>query len=232
MGYASQSGRARTSATNPQAHAICDRCVSLYLITNSFNGKTYVGVTKHVVLQRRLSEHFAAAKRYTLNGHFQRALRKYDKSMFSIKLLAKYATRKEAYDAEIEYIKIYKPDYNSTLGGDGAKGHKSTEKVRKTNKLIHTGNKYRLGATHTPDVKERLKAKALENFEKFQEYMHLGPKKSSKPVICLDDGNLFSSASEAARFYNTSKSALIELCLGKNHRQTVKGLRFKYQDAA
>jgi hypothetical protein len=26
MAYASQSGRARTSATNPQAHAVCDRC--------------------------------------------------------------------------------------------------------------------------------------------------------------------------------------------------------------
>jgi hypothetical protein len=26
MGYASKAGRARTSATNPQAHAICDRC--------------------------------------------------------------------------------------------------------------------------------------------------------------------------------------------------------------
>lgn len=26
MAYASQSGRARTSASNPQAHAICDRC--------------------------------------------------------------------------------------------------------------------------------------------------------------------------------------------------------------
>lgn len=26
MAYASQAGRARTSATNPQAHAICDRC--------------------------------------------------------------------------------------------------------------------------------------------------------------------------------------------------------------
>ena len=26
MGYASQSGRARTSAKSPQAHAICDRC--------------------------------------------------------------------------------------------------------------------------------------------------------------------------------------------------------------
>ena len=26
MGYASQAGRARTSARNPQAHALCDRC--------------------------------------------------------------------------------------------------------------------------------------------------------------------------------------------------------------
>lgn len=26
MGYASRSGRARTSSTNPRAHAICDRC--------------------------------------------------------------------------------------------------------------------------------------------------------------------------------------------------------------
>jgi hypothetical protein len=26
MGYASQAGRAKTSSTNPQAHAICDRC--------------------------------------------------------------------------------------------------------------------------------------------------------------------------------------------------------------
>ena len=30
MGYASRSGRARTSATNPQAHAICDRCAFRY----------------------------------------------------------------------------------------------------------------------------------------------------------------------------------------------------------
>jgi hypothetical protein len=30
MGYASRSGRARTSSTNPQAHAICDRCSFRY----------------------------------------------------------------------------------------------------------------------------------------------------------------------------------------------------------
>lgn len=30
MAYASKSGRARTSSTNPQAHAICDRCGGRY----------------------------------------------------------------------------------------------------------------------------------------------------------------------------------------------------------
>ena len=30
MGYASRSGRARTSSTRPQAHAICDRCAFRY----------------------------------------------------------------------------------------------------------------------------------------------------------------------------------------------------------
>lgn len=30
MAYASRAGRARTSATNPQAHAICDRCGGRY----------------------------------------------------------------------------------------------------------------------------------------------------------------------------------------------------------
>ena len=30
MGYASRSGRARTSSRNPQAHAICDRCGARY----------------------------------------------------------------------------------------------------------------------------------------------------------------------------------------------------------
>jgi hypothetical protein len=34
MGYASQSGRARTSSKNPQAHAICDRCGFRFNHTN------------------------------------------------------------------------------------------------------------------------------------------------------------------------------------------------------
>jgi len=55
-----------------------------------------------------------------------------------------------------------------------------------------------------------------------------GPQKISKPVICLDNNEVFASASEAARQFKLSKSAIIELCLGKNGRKTVGGLQFKY----
>lgn len=55
-----------------------------------------------------------------------------------------------------------------------------------------------------------------------------GPIKNAKPVVCLDDELQYLSASSAARHYNIPKSAIIELCLGKNNRKTVGGLRFKY----
>jgi hypothetical protein len=55
-----------------------------------------------------------------------------------------------------------------------------------------------------------------------------GPIKNSRKVLCLDDGKIYQSASEAARIYNVAKSAVIELCLGKNNRKTVGGLKFKY----
>jgi hypothetical protein len=55
-----------------------------------------------------------------------------------------------------------------------------------------------------------------------------GPMAISKKVLCLDTGEEFYSASEAARHFDVSKSAVIELCLGRNGRKTVGGLRFQY----
>lgn len=55
-----------------------------------------------------------------------------------------------------------------------------------------------------------------------------GPAKLSRPVVCLDTGETFPSASEAARHFNVCKSSLIELCLGKNGRRAVGGLKFAY----
>lgn len=55
-----------------------------------------------------------------------------------------------------------------------------------------------------------------------------GPQRNSKKVICIDDNRIFTSASETARHYNVSRSAVIELCLKKNRRVSVGGLKFEY----
>ena len=57
-----------------------------------------------------------------------------------------------------------------------------------------------------------------------------GPITNSRRVVCLDDGSIFPSASSASRHYNIAKSAIIELCLGRNGLRTVGGHKFKYED--
>lgn len=59
-----------------------------------------------------------------------------------------------------------------------------------------------------------------------------GPMSNSKQVICLDDGTVHPSASSAARAYGTPRSAIIELCNGRNGRKSAGGKRFKYLEAA
>lgn len=50
----------------------------------------------------------------------------------------------------------------------------------------------------------------------------------SRRVLCIDENKVFDSASEAARFYNLCKSAIIEMCLGQRGRKSVGGKRFMY----
>lgn len=58
-----------------------------------------------------------------------------------------------------------------------------------------------------------------------------GPMKSARSVRCLNDNRVFPSASSAASAYEVSRSAVIELCLGKNGRKTVGGYRFVYEES-
>lgn len=206
--------------------------VTLYLVTNTLNGKTYVGVTSHKDLRRRMSEHVHAAHTRGLNGAFQRAIRKYGRVNFTIAALATYSTREEAYAAEIAYIAAHAPKYNATLGGEGSRGHAVSAELRAQISARHRGNKYRLGATHTPEVRERLREHGHRNFHVFKKYQSMGPAAQARRVRCLDDACEYASASDAARHYGVARSALIELCLKQKGRRTVGGFRFEYVEGA
>ena len=204
-----------------------ERLCHLYLVTNTENGKSYVGVTTHTNIRRRLSEHFYVAEKRILQGAFQRAIRKYGRKCFKIVLRATFPNVDTAFEAEIAYIREHAPPYNSTLGGDGARGHLLSAEARA--KISAAGKGGRRHVTpHSASTKKRLSDLGHANKEKFAKYAALGPKASSRPVLCTDTGEIFESASAAARNKGVSKSALIELCLGKNYRQTVGGFHFKY----
>jgi hypothetical protein len=58
-----------------------------------------------------------------------------------------------------------------------------------------------------------------------------GPQKSSRPVICLNDGERYPSIGAAARHYDVDSGALSELLRGKRFRKTVGGLRFGFAES-
>jgi len=58
-----------------------------------------------------------------------------------------------------------------------------------------------------------------------------GPMSLARAVKCIDDGKQYESASAAAAAYGAPKSAIIELCLGRRNRKTVRGQRFCYIDS-
>lgn len=200
----------------------------VYLITNKVNGKKYVGVTSRRYLSIRKCEHFQQARKGLAHMIILKAIRKYGEENFIFSILKKCETFKEALEEEKKFIEFLKPEYNSTKGGEGALGHIVSQEARKKISDKNKGKQSPMaGKTHSDEVKDILRRLAIKQ-NNLSKYGHMGPKASSRAVICLDDGKIHGSASAAARYYGSCKSAIIELCLGKNFRKTVNGRRFEY----
>lgn len=201
----------------------------VYLATNDVNRHRYVGVTGKSV-SRRKSEHRYWAEQRDAQTPFHRAIRKYGFEVFGFEILSRWTTRANAIQGEISAIAELRPEYNRTLGGDGNLGRVMAEASRRRIGDSKRGNKYNLGKKHTDETKKRIGINSMEYSAEWAARRHKGPEASSRPVVCLDDGLTFVSASAAARHYDVPKSALIELCLGQRGRKTVGKRRFAYAE--
>ncbi len=214
----------------------CDKlspCV-IYVITNLTNGKRYVGITAKPI-SVRLSGHFSQAKSNNDQGSLHRAMRKYPREAFSIEVIENHPNCFLGLEAEVRLIREFRPEYNSTVGGDGRPGggesHFSPEGRRRMSDF-HKGKRWRLGKHHSDKTKDRLREVGLQSGHIWRKYSHLGPKSLQREIECVDDGLKFESIASAARHYGVAKSALNELCRGQRGRKTVGGLRFRYAVAA
>jgi group I intron endonuclease len=113
----------------------------LYLMTNTVNGKQYVGITTRT-LEVRFHEHcFVALRgRKTL---IAAAIRKYGSDAFRIELLAEaldYTTLQQMERAAIAQQGTFRPHgYNLTLGGEGTLGRLLSEEARLRIALANKG---------------------------------------------------------------------------------------------
>lgn len=200
----------------------------VYKVVNLINGKFYIGVTR-LSMRRRMSEHRCHAKKKRNNGAFYRAIRKYGPDAFAVFKLKECATAVEALAEEIRLIALLKPQYNSTKGGENP--GQITEDGRRRLSEFHKGKKWGLGRKVSEQTKRRLAVIARERGS-LRNYGHLGPRAMMRKVLCLDTGELFESASAAARHFDVNKSYVIEICNGTRQRGAADGHYFCYSDVS
>src|SRR5258708_4467510 len=99
----------------------------VYVIRNLVNGKRYVGKTRgrsvDAAVKKRWASHLTEAKKergYLLH----RAIRKHGSENFTIGAVGSSKTEAGAFLMEKDWIARTSPEYNLTLGGEGASGSK------------------------------------------------------------------------------------------------------------
>lgn len=108
----------------------------IYRVTNTVNGKVYIGKWSHPTVDQRWRLHKSAAKRES-PLYFHRAIRKYGVDSFKVEVIDRTAkTKEELSELEKSYIALHQSNdsekgYNLTLGGEGTPGFKMSEVWKK-----------------------------------------------------------------------------------------------------
>jgi group I intron endonuclease len=134
----------------------------VYLITNTVNGKRYIGQTSYS-LEKRWFLHCNRKSCTALHN----AINKYGADKFTAEILFSVPTKELAGELEIEYIKRYNTKapngYNLTDGGEGVKSLSDEIRIKRNQKLL--GNRNAVGAIRTPEylkaLSERFKGRVF-----------------------------------------------------------------------
>lgn len=139
-----------------------DNGYCVYRVTNTVNGKVYIGKTKSMA--RRWVEHLAKSRAGS-GLHLARALRKYGADKFVVEILSRHENEEEAYQEEVRQIQAHASTnklwgYNLTSGGEGVRGLSDEGRHRLRSfarKRIGERNSF-FGKHHTEEAKARIGA--------------------------------------------------------------------------
>ena len=181
----------------------------IYLITNNFDGKIYVGQTRQKRYKRRWSRHLDDLRCGShTNEYLQRAYNKHGEECFSFSVLEKVETNLfDLNSKEFKYIKELNstsPDIGYNLDSGGNSRIMSEETKRKIGEKNKNKN---FGKKQSNETKKK-KAAAV-----------------SRPVYCVELDKIFISSREAANELKLD-SRRISDCLNLKI-ESIKGYHFK-----
>ncbi len=133
-----------------------------YKITNTINGKLYIGQTRQS-LESRWKQHIGYAT-WNLSTEqniniLHKALKKYGIDAFTIEIIGTTTSPEEINLMEQQYIDYYQSHfgtnkgYNMTLGGEGTIGYIFTEADRLKMSLAQLG---KIHGPHTKETKQKM----------------------------------------------------------------------------
>ena len=199
----------------------------IYKITNSANGKSYVGQTR-LVARRRVMDHFAKLRSAKhKNKHLQNAWNKYGESAFSYKVIDTATTLHQLDFLESYWILFYKSNdcsygYNAESGGNSLK-----QCGPAWNKGLPKEQQARFGKKHTEETKEMMAAAASARVYSEAELAlaRANGAKMSKPIYCNENGKTYESRSQAARELNITRENIAPVLAGR--KKSVGGYTFR-----
>lgn len=206
---------------------------TVYVLTNSENGKMYIGTTR-----RKLNQRFNRGRGYEHQKLFYADIQKYGWDKFECQVFAKHLTEEEAFNMEkllISKLREQDPDllYNRDAGGKYGKHCEDTKEIiREANvgRIITEEAKVKIRAVRANQVfseealaKRSAKMRGRKMSPEFCK--HIG-ETHSKRVRCIENNTIYPSITAAAKELNVSISGISQQIKGVYSH--VKGYHFEY----
>ena len=167
---------------------------SIYKITNTLNGKLYIGFTSFSV-EKRWKVHLRNARAGgNLKYALYQAIRKYGKERFTVEVIYQSPDKEHTVNVMepffiAEYNTFGKYGYNQTLGGEAPMlGKKHSDQSKASMSLNSSGSKNPMfGRKHSPETVAKIKEKRkLQVFSEETKQLWSSQRKGkSKPIMKL-----------------------------------------------
>lgn len=188
---------------------------NIYLITNTVNGKQYVGQTTGTVLSR-FNDHCLEKR----NRYISNAINSYGKDNFTVETIATAKNQKELNDLEVKFVKLFdtmSPNgYNHRAGG-GQNGICSDEL------------KASISAAKIGVPNPKLKGRIISDSQRLQISKTLG----GQPIVAVNmvtrDVIVYPTVN-ATKNDGHNPSNVVTICKRNSKRQVSKGFTFFYQN--